>query len=394
MPTSGDGQTAPAGAGAKRAKTNDDLVLGEGDFVEDKVADAGAAAAADGKDGEAELQNSEEGAEVLEHGRVIEYVVPKLEGKLPTAAKLGEIAADIVNDNWSDSDGLIKFASAQTQYSERSKEMVPRGMARYIRKAFNNMWEVPKYKEVNEGVLRLSAVKPETFMNLHEKTTLGVFLKGSNQGAMVIYILNVLMCAFEGKLSVFQNWNDVLFNYVDNNFDLSAANGKEFNHVILMLGGISFPEFRQCVGFFHESHKKYKKFENVEHLLKVVGSRVVPTNEASYGWKGFIDTNVLVAKKYIFVVSEELEFSEMWDEGSLGANVIYTEFGESCVLEVSPDNRGLRGSGVMKIQVDVPLARAGEFQIKLTTHRPARWRRRLGECEAAFQASVGQLLLV
>ena len=116
-----------------------------------------------------------------------------------------------------------------------------------------------------------------------------------------------------------------------------------------------------CVGFFHESHKKYKKFEHVEHLLKVVGSRVVPTNEASYGAKGFIDSGVLVAKQFIWVVSEELEYSEMWDEGSIGANVIYTEFGEACVLEVTPDNRGLRGSGVMKLQIDVPLARANDF---------------------------------
>eukprot|EP00966_Prymnesium_polylepis_P331482 7387041-Prymnesium_polylepis.1 len=105
-------------------------------------------------------------------------------------------------------------------------------------------------------------------MNSHEKTTLGVLLKGSNQGAM-------------------------------------------HGTVILMLGGISFPEFWACVGFFHESHKKYKYVEHVEHLLKVVGSRVVPTNEASYGGKGFLDTSVLVAKKSIWVVSEELEYSEM-----------------------------------------------------------------------------------
>eukprot|EP00966_Prymnesium_polylepis_P272806 6302567-Prymnesium_polylepis.1 len=114
------------------------------------------------------------------------------------------------------------------------------------------------------------------------------------------------MCAFEGNLNIFQNWSDVFFNCVDNNFDLSAANGKEFNNVILMLEGISYPEFRSCVEFFHESHKKYKKFEHVEHLLKVVGSRVVPTNEASYGAKGFIDSSVLVAKQFIWVVSEKL----------------------------------------------------------------------------------------
>ena len=181
-------------------------MLGEDDLVEDNEREAVAAAAVDGTVGEAGLANSEQGAEVLEHGRVIEYVVPKLEGKLPSAAKLGEIAADIVNDNWSDNNGLIKFASAQTQYLERSKEMVPRGMARYIRQPFNNVWEVPKFKEGNDGVLRLTAMKPEAFMNMHEKTTLGVLLKGSNQGAMVIYILNVLMCACEGNLNVFQNW--------------------------------------------------------------------------------------------------------------------------------------------------------------------------------------------
>eukprot|EP00966_Prymnesium_polylepis_P046534 1078438-Prymnesium_polylepis.1 len=54
----------------------------------------------------------------------------------------------------------------------------------------------------------------------------------------------------------------------------------------------------------------------------------------------------------------------MWDEGSIGANVICTEFGEACVLEVTPDNRGLRGSGVMKLQIDVPLARANDFRMK------------------------------
>mmetsp|Transcript_20033 Transcript_20033/g.51468 ORF Transcript_20033/g.51468 Transcript_20033/m.51468 type:complete len:212 (+) Transcript_20033:840-1475(+) len=147
--------------------------------------------------------------------------------------------------------------------------MVPRGLARFIRQPFNNMWESAKHQEVCEGVLRLAAEKPEVFMNSHEKTTLGVLLKGSNQGAMALYIDNVMLCAFEGNLNVFQNWSDVFFNYVDNNFDLSAANGKEFNQVILMLGGISFPEFWACVGFFHESHKKYKYFEHVEHLLNL-----------------------------------------------------------------------------------------------------------------------------
>ena len=360
----GAGQPVSATAGTKRVKFDDDLVLDDGDYDENKADTPAAAAAAAGKSGEEDSEYSEKGAEVLEHGRVIEYVVPKLEGKLPSAGQLGAIAADIINDNWGDSGGLIKLASAQTQYHERSKEMVPRGLARYIRLPFNNLWEMAKYKEVHEGVLRLTAEKPETFMSKHEKTTLGVLLKGSNQGAMVLYISNVLMCAFEGNLNIFQNWSDVFFNYVDNNFDLSAANGREFNNAILMLGGISFSEFRACVGFFHESHKKYKKFEHVEHLLKVVGSRVVPTNETSYGAKGFIDSGVLVAKQFIWVVSEELEYSEMWDEGSIGANVIYTEFGEACVLEVMPDNRGLRGSGVMKLQIDVPLARANDFKVK------------------------------
>eukprot|EP00966_Prymnesium_polylepis_P216378 5008933-Prymnesium_polylepis.1 len=103
MAQSGAALTVPETTGAKRVKFDDDLVLGDGDYDENKVDTPAAAAAAAGKSGEEECEYSEQGADVLEHGRVTEYVVPKLEGKLPPAGKLGEIAADIINDNWGDS---------------------------------------------------------------------------------------------------------------------------------------------------------------------------------------------------------------------------------------------------------------------------------------------------
>eukprot|EP00966_Prymnesium_polylepis_P035561 825823-Prymnesium_polylepis.1 len=53
-----------------------------------------AVAAEPEKSGKAEQQNSEINKTLVEHGRVTGYVVAKCMGKLPTARKLGDMAAD------------------------------------------------------------------------------------------------------------------------------------------------------------------------------------------------------------------------------------------------------------------------------------------------------------
>ena len=136
-------------------KFDDDLVLDEGDYDDGKVGTPAAVAVAAEQSGKAVQQNSEINKKLVEHGRVTEYVVAKCMGKLPTAQKLGDMAADVINDNWGDSDGLIKLVSAQTQFIERGKDPAPRGLARFIRKQIDNYWEVAKWAEVDEGVVRL-----------------------------------------------------------------------------------------------------------------------------------------------------------------------------------------------------------------------------------------------
>ena len=117
-------------------------MLGDDDFAQDNssLGPAVAAAATDAG-GKKELASAEVGKPLVEHGRVTEYVVPKIEGKFPSAAKLGELAADSINDLWGESGGLIKYASPQTQFAERGKDPTARGLARYIRSSFNGMWE-------------------------------------------------------------------------------------------------------------------------------------------------------------------------------------------------------------------------------------------------------------
>eukprot|EP00966_Prymnesium_polylepis_P117826 2723988-Prymnesium_polylepis.2 len=69
MAQSGAALTVPATTGAKGLKFDDNLVLDDGDYDGKKVDTPAADAVAAGKVGEEEVEDSEGGAEVLEHGR-------------------------------------------------------------------------------------------------------------------------------------------------------------------------------------------------------------------------------------------------------------------------------------------------------------------------------------